>query len=224
MIEKECIQCKKVFTPRYNLVSTQKYCSKQCSKFAANERKKSEPYFVYIDFRNDTLLPFYVGKGKNARIKNIKRNKYHQNIVKSAGMTRIILCCSYDEQFILSEEIRLIRDLKTRDYFGGANYTDGGDATSGWIPSQETRIAIGNGVRGRKRSKEEIKQRKEFWKDKVHPNKNRKIERVLTICKFCQAELWYRASRNRQFCNNECCNRWWSEKQKGSNNTCFKKK
>jgi len=93
-------------------------------------------WFVYVDFRLDTNKPFYVGKGNNARVKRIARNRYHSNVVKKHGFNRRIVFSSNDEQLCLLIESHLISELKTRNCFGGANFTDGGDGVSGLKHSQ----------------------------------------------------------------------------------------
>jgi hypothetical protein len=93
-------------------------------------------WFVYVDFRSDTNKPFYVGKGNDARVKRITRNRYHSSIVKKYGFQREIVFSSNDEQLCFLIESHLICELKTRNCFGGANFTDGGDGVSGLKHSQ----------------------------------------------------------------------------------------
>jgi len=40
--------------------------------------EENKEFYVYVDYRLDTNLPFYVGKGKEGRVKLLKRNKKHQ--------------------------------------------------------------------------------------------------------------------------------------------------
>lgn len=88
-------------------------------------------WFVYVDFRSDVNKPFYVGKGNDARVKRTTRNRYHSNIVKKYGFQRHIVFSSNDEQLCFKLESFLIKELKTRNHFGGANFTDGGDGVCG---------------------------------------------------------------------------------------------
>lgn len=89
-------------------------------------------WYVYVDRRLDTCAPFYVGKGDAARVRRKERNRYHQNIVARHGIERSIVFETGDEREALDKEIELIKELRTRDYFGGANFTDGGDGVSGY--------------------------------------------------------------------------------------------
>ncbi len=98
-------------------------------------------HHVYVDYRVDTNVPFYVGKGDDSRIADFKnRNVIWHRIARKHGIRReIVLTLENDHDTIVSEEIRLIRELKTRDYHDGANLTDGGEGSLGWNPSLETR-------------------------------------------------------------------------------------
>lgn len=94
-------------------------------------------WYVYVDYRLDTSLPFYVGKGDAARVKRQERNRYHQNIVAKHGFRRDVVFETQDERVALDREVTLIRELRTRDRYGGANFTDGGDGVSGLKHSPE---------------------------------------------------------------------------------------
>jgi hypothetical protein len=98
-------------------------------------------HHVYVDYRADTGTPFYVGKGNDARIADFaNRNAIWHRIIAKHGVRReIVLSLEDDHDVILSEEIRLIRELKTRNYHGGANLTDGGEGSLGWDPTPATR-------------------------------------------------------------------------------------
>lgn len=98
-------------------------------------------FFVYVDFREDDGKPFYVGKGLNSRVKLEKRNPLHANIKNKHGMVRKIVLETHDEQEALQKEIELIQELKTHVDFGvgGANFTLGGDGTSGYKHIDESK-------------------------------------------------------------------------------------
>ncbi len=93
-------------------------------------------FFVYEDW---TLEPiprcFYVGKGLDGRVRDIRRNKHHGNIVKTHGIRREVVLVTSSETIAFEHEIELIAHHKTfvhaHDYVWGANYTKGGDGTSG---------------------------------------------------------------------------------------------
>jgi hypothetical protein len=96
-------------------------------------------FYVYVDFRGDDGKPFYVGKGAEKRIKNLHRNPLHTNIKKKHGMVRKILFENLSENESFEREIQLIGELQTHiDHGnGGANFTLGGDGTSGYKHTEE---------------------------------------------------------------------------------------
>lgn len=109
-------------------------------------------HHVYVDYRADLNTPFYVGKGNNDRIVDFKnRNVIWHRIVRKHGVRHeIVLTLEDDHDTILNEEIRLIRALKTRNYHGGANLTDGGEGSLGWNPTLTTRQHMREAKLGRK--------------------------------------------------------------------------
>lgn len=110
-------------------------------------------HHVYIDYRLDTGTPFYVGKGDDARVANFRcRNIVWKRIVSKHGVRREITLTTSIHDIVLKEEIELIRMLRTRDYHGGANLTDGGEGSLGWNPSKETRQRMREAKVGRKLS------------------------------------------------------------------------
>lgn len=84
-------------------------------------------FYVYVDRRKDDQEPFYVGRGRLNRVNDYKRrNRAWRMIVAKHGVVREIVLTTEDESSAIDEEVKLIFKLKTRDYFGGANLTDGG--------------------------------------------------------------------------------------------------
>lgn len=104
-------------------------------------------FFVYEDWTlEDAPRCFYVGKGEKRRVKCKRRNRHHANITKMYGLDRRIVLSTRVETDALDAEIRLIAERKTcvyaQDYIFGANYTFGGEGTSGYYPSAETRAKM----------------------------------------------------------------------------------
>ena|SRR3990167_7158860 len=100
--------------------------------------KKTKKTYVYIDTRLDTFVPFYVGIGSHGRTQIDKRNKRHANISQKHGAIRVIAYETSTWDDARHCEIWLIKTLRTRDHFGGANFTDGGEGVPGrtWTPKQ----------------------------------------------------------------------------------------
>lgn len=119
-------------------------------------------FYVYVDSRHDTQEPFYVGKGNLSRTKDFKRrNRKWHNIVAKHGVTRKIVFETQDESSALFEEARLIFELKTRDYLGGANMDDGGKGVKGYKHTLGTREILSNLSRARLNTEEERKKASE---------------------------------------------------------------
>jgi len=98
---------------------------------------------VYVDYTTEELpRPFYVGKGNSSRVSNLKRNKLHTNIANKHGIERRIILETNDESEALNREIELIAEHKTCIYdegSWGANFTRGGEGTSGMKHSEESK-------------------------------------------------------------------------------------
>jgi len=139
-------------------------------------------FYVYVDYKLDDNKPFYVGKGSIDRVQDLKRNNIHQSISERHGIKRRIVLETDSELEAFTKEIKLIAELKTRAHlnFGGANLTDGGDGTSGYICSEDTKEKIRSAKRIREnyRSQEEkaaiLKKISETLKDIWNDDERRK--------------------------------------------------
>jgi len=105
-------------------------------------------FYVYVHYRNDTLKPFYVGKGKGKRYKTKhNRNSYWKNIVNKVGFTPMIV-----ENFITEEKSFELEKYYIQ-HFGRnnlCNMTDGGEGSSGCIPNEKTRKKFSENTIGKK--------------------------------------------------------------------------
>lgn len=100
-------------------------------------------FYVYEHIRLDTNQVFYVGKGKNNRLKSkYDRNKYWHNIVNKVGFKAVKIFEHKDEELILLVEIERIDQLK-RLGTKLCNMTNGGEGTSGRVLSEESKRKIG---------------------------------------------------------------------------------
>jgi hypothetical protein len=91
---------------------------------------------VYIDWRLDCELPFYVGKGTDDRVKYWSRNEHHNRVAKKHGMRREVVIVTSSEWVALELEKDMIREHHTfvydPEYNGvGTNYTIGGEGVVG---------------------------------------------------------------------------------------------
>lgn len=61
-------------------------------------------YYVYEWIRHDTLEPFYVGKGKNNRCFQYKKNRYFKNIINYCNKNNILVSVSILEKDLTEKE------------------------------------------------------------------------------------------------------------------------
>lgn len=84
-------------------------------------------------------MPFYIGKGQKNRYRvKANRNNYWKNVVLKHGFDAQILCKWKTEQEAFEHEKFLIQCFKDMNY-DLVNMTEGGEGTSGWIPSDSWR-------------------------------------------------------------------------------------
>lgn len=132
-------------------------------------------YYLYLHIRPDKNQIFYVGIGtkKKNHGKTLKaeysrayafskgcrtgrwRNVY--NLCKKKIKVEIV-CEGKTIKEIKKKEIELIAFYGREDLGKGTlvNFTDGGDGTEGWVPTEKTKKAIGDANRGRKHTEETI--------------------------------------------------------------------
>lgn len=102
------------------------------------------PYYTYMHTRNDTGQPFYIGKGTARRAwddRPHKRGFHWTNVVKKHGHQVHILAKWETEQEALDHEIFLIGTMRGMGV-KIINKTDGGEGTSGYKWSAESRAKL----------------------------------------------------------------------------------
>jgi hypothetical protein len=109
-------------------------------------------YYVYAYIRQSDNTPYYIGKGKKRRA----YSKYH-NVSVPKDQTKIVfLEKNLTELGALALERRYIKWYGRKDIGTGILYnrTDGGDTTTGYVPTEETRKKLSDSGKGKKRSVE----------------------------------------------------------------------
>jgi hypothetical protein len=110
-------------------------------------------FYVYAhSAKNNNDRIFYIGKGKGNRLNSKHgRNQYWKRIVAKYGYEAYKLEENLTEEQAFIAEKQYIVLLKGLGY-SLVNMTDGGEGTSGWIPSEETRRKLSIASKGRKHS------------------------------------------------------------------------
>ena len=129
-------------------------------------------YYTYAYLREDRT-PYYIGKGKGNRAYR-RRNK---GIKPPKDKSRIlILKKNLTEEESFRHEIYMIAVFGRKDLGTGIlhNKTDGGDGTSGWIPSEETKKKISEKATGRIMSENDRLQMSKSQIGRKHPEEVKK--------------------------------------------------
>ncbi len=109
------------------------------------------PFYVYVHRRNDTGAPFYVGKGKGARLRVTQhRNPFWKRVAEKAGWSASVVLRDLDEELAHLAEMELIAKYRAIGV-RLTNLTDGGEGLSGYKRSPESIEASVKNRRGVKR-------------------------------------------------------------------------
>jgi len=118
----------------------------------ADNNSTSKSFYVYVHRRATDGRVFYVGKGSGSRSHSShQRSKYWKNIVAKHGYITEIVQTNMLEWWAFELEIELIT-FYGRDVL--CNLSDGGEGSSGWIPTEEFKRNVSIFQTGKKRSKE----------------------------------------------------------------------
>ena len=134
----------------------------------------SEIFYIYEDAKPDGEV-FYVGKGTEARVRQVKRNRWHQFICEKFpdwSRTRVF---EGTEAECFAKERELIAFYGRRDKGLGplVNLTDGGEGTSGAVLSEEFCKKNKERLKGNQYAKG-VKHTEAMNKAKSERSKNRK--------------------------------------------------
>lgn len=114
------------------------------------KNKPQLEFYVYIHFRSDDGLPFYVGKGRENRAwRTDGRSIQWNRIVAKHGLKIEILKGELSEISAFELEKSTILALG-RGFL--CNHTDGGEGVAGWEPNAETKARMSAAQLGRKHS------------------------------------------------------------------------
>lgn len=108
-------------------------------------------FYTYV-WRDASGVPFYVGKGKGRRAWITTQRSKPFKEIHSEGNCRVeIIDYFIHESQAHAHEVELISRYGRRDNGTGSlvNLTDGGEGTSGWVASEDTRAKISRAAIGR---------------------------------------------------------------------------
>ena len=128
-------------------------------------------YYTYAYLREDRT-PYYIGKGKGDRIYSKSRR-----IKPPKDKSRIIyLKQNLTEEEAFRHEIYMIDVFGRKDLGTGIlqNLTNGGDGSSGWVPSEETRKKMSEAGKGKTPSEESRRKMSEAQKGKILSEETRR--------------------------------------------------
>lgn len=111
-------------------------------------------FHTYIDWTAEGIpRAFYIGKGNEFRTRNPERNQKHKYVRKTFGLRREIVFSSVSEKECFEQEILLIKEHHTfyRDDLAdkeiACNFTTGGEGAAGWVPTDEQKKNISEGIK-----------------------------------------------------------------------------
>lgn len=223
--------------------------------FEKHEYDLSMGYFVYELRDSRNTLPFYVGKSNResrpldhireaiteSSGNKLKTNTINKIIRDDASIVINFVFWSIHEKDTLAEEQRLIKFYGRRDIGTGplVNLTDGGEGTSGYTHSNESKEKISNALRTRsidvrKKAADKLKGKPSGMTGKKHTD-----ETKITISTSVQNSESFKEAMNSRKCSGsdnsfygkthtetakEAMSSWKKENYKKENNPFYGKK
>ena len=109
-----------------------------------------QDFYVYEHLRKTDGSVFYVGKGHGSRAtQQTNRNRYWHNIVNKHGFDVRFVVTNLDEELALLAEIERI-DQQKKLGTKLCNLTNGGEGSTGYVATPETRAKLSKAHLGRK--------------------------------------------------------------------------
>lgn len=127
-------------------------------------------FYVYIDYRQQGKIPFYVGKGSKERhmIPLRVANKHWMAVVKKEkGYTRQVVKSNLTEKQAFDLERKLIKKYKETV----VNFTDGGEGASGYKHTANELIKMAQSMIGKNVGKKHTAETKRKMSDASKGNK-----------------------------------------------------
>ena len=151
------------------IITTEEDIDKNNHAYFENNENENREFYVYKHVRLDNNTCFYVGKGKGNRVNFPKRNDFHNNICNKYGYKVEIIKDGLTEEEAFALEREIIEDyvfvfgyginIKGYDDYDHelpylTNFTWGGEGTSGFKFSEESKRKISEANKGKKLSEE----------------------------------------------------------------------
>ncbi|MEK6879944.1 MAG: NUMOD3 domain-containing DNA-binding protein, partial [Nanoarchaeota archaeon] len=122
---------------------------------------------------------------RESKDKNTYKSRWIRKLIKEGNPPIICLINTfYSNKEALNDEVILIDKYKNLGY-SLTNSTSGGEGTFGYIPNEETRKKIGNGMRGKKHSPESCKKMSDSRKGKKLSEEHKKKIAEANIGREC---------------------------------------
>lgn len=136
------------------------------------QSQQDNSFYVYEHIRKDTGQIFYVGKGSKKRAyKHDGRNQFWKRVVEKANGFQVnFYATDISEDVAFEIEIKRIAELKSAGVVL-CNLSDGGEGSSGFVPSEDHKKKISVSKTGVKRSAEAVQKSKEAKTIKMEGNK-----------------------------------------------------
>jgi len=140
-------------------------------------------FYTYAHYRADDNRIFYIGKGTNNRYRRpFDRNKHWHHINKKHGFKPVILARWDTENEAFDHEKFLIKTFRDMGYVL-ANYTDGGDGSSGVRMTDAQKEAVSRRFKGKKLSPDHVEKIRKVNTGKKHSEETKQKLREANIGK-----------------------------------------